>query len=101
MIIGRLIGWLILLSGLAIEGRDLLGWYDTGHYKAVALGELWFQVDRNSLLLVQPAIERYIAAWPWDSVIAPMLQFPAALSVSFLGFVLIWLFRRREHRRRR
>lgn len=101
MIIGRFIGWLILLSGLVVEGRDVLGWYDTSHYKAVALGELWFQIDRNSLLLVQPAIQRYIAAWPWDWVIAPMLQFPAALSISFFGLVLIWLFRRRERRSRR
>ena len=101
MIVGRLIGWVILLAALAVEGRDLLGWYDTGRYHAVALGELWFQLDRDSLLLAQPAIQRYLAPWLWDPVLTSVLLFPAALTIAVLGCLLIGLFRRRDRKRRR
>jgi hypothetical protein len=104
MIVGRLIGWLVLIAALVAEGHDLWGLYDTGHYEVSVLGKLWFEISPNTLLLAQPAIQRHVAAWLWDPVIASLLQWPAALTLGALAFLLLWVFRRRggaprRHRR--
>jgi hypothetical protein len=40
--IGRLIGWMILLAGLSVLVRDGLVWINTGRWAPIALGQLWF-----------------------------------------------------------
>ncbi len=100
MIVGRLIGWLFIIAALVAEGRDLWGLWDTGHYQISALGELWDKVHRNSLLLLQPAIQRHVSVWLWDWVIFPVLQFPAVLTLAVPGILLVWVFRRRNRRHR-
>ncbi len=100
MIVGRLVGWLLIIAALTAEGHDLWGLADTGHYQVSALGQLWAEVHRNSLLLLQPAIQRHVAVWLWDWVIFPILQWPAALTLAVPGFLLVWSCRRRDRRRR-
>ncbi len=100
MIVGRLIGWLFIIAALVAEGHDLWGLWDTGHYQVSALGQLWAEVNRNSLLLLQPAIQRHVAVWLWDWVIFPVLEFPAVLTLAVPGILLVWLFRRRNRRHR-
>ena len=101
MIVGRLVGWLLIIAALVAEGRDLWGLWDTGHFQVSVIGKLWFEVSPNTLLLAQPAIQRHVAAWLWDPVIATMLQWPAALTLAVPGLALIWACRRRDRRRRR
>ena len=101
MIVGRLIGWLFIIAALVAAGHDLWGLSDTGHYQVSALGQLWAEVNRNSLLLLQPAIQRHVAVWLWDWVIFPVLQWPAVITLAVPGFLLVWLFRRRDRRHRR
>ena len=100
MIIGRIVGWLVLILAILAEGTDLWSLWDTGHYP-LALGEFWKLIDPTSLQLAEAGIARYIAPWLWYSVILPILTWPAALTLAILGLVLIWLFRRRDRRRRR
>ncbi len=100
MIVGRLIGWLFIIAALVAEGHDLWGLWDTGHFQISALGQLWAEVNRNSLLLLQPAIQRHVAVWLWDWVIFPLLQLPAVLTLAVPGILLVWLFRRRNRRHR-
>jgi hypothetical protein len=100
MIVGRLVGWLFIIAALVAEGRDVWGLWDTGHYQVSALGQLWAEVNRNSLLLLQPAIQRHVAAGLWDWVIFPVLQWPAVVTLAVPGVLLVWLFRRRDQRRR-
>ena len=57
MIVGRVIGWIILLAGGAVLVRDLLVWIDTKHWAPVALGQLWYQLNRSSLNLVQAVVQ--------------------------------------------
>ena len=45
--IGRLIGWIIFLAGAAVLVRDGLVWIDTKHWEPIALGQLWFDLDRT------------------------------------------------------
>ena len=53
MIVGRVIGWIALLFGAAVLVRDVLVWIDTKHWAPLALGQLWYDLNRSSLNLVQ------------------------------------------------
>jgi len=46
----------------------------------------WFQIHKNSLLLIQPAIERHIAVWLWPPL-QWVLQQPAWLVPGVLAVV--------------
>ena len=110
MIVGRLLGWLLLLVGLFILGRDLIvlgagfdlfAWLDTRHAAPIVLGELWYAVHPGSLQLLQPAIQRHIHPALWDLVVQPLLLCWAWAVFSALGIALLALFRRRSDRTRR
>ena len=47
--IGRLIGWIFFLAGLAVLARDVFVWIETKNWAPIALGQLWFDLDRSSL----------------------------------------------------
>ena len=100
MVIGRVIGWLLLLAAAVVFMRDLIGWYDTGVFAPTAAGQLWFDIDRSSLNLVQAVIQRYISAWLWQPVIATILLGWAVLVIGGPGLLLVWACRRRNRRRR-
>ena len=58
------------------------------------LGDFWFLVHQESLQLIQPMIERYIAIWLWDPIFLFVLQLPLAVVSAFIFLViyLIYLF---------
>jgi hypothetical protein len=99
MIVGRVIGWIILLAGGAVLVRDLLVWIDTKHWAPVALGQLWYQLNRSSLNLVQAVVQRYIHPFLWDPIIVSILLSWAFAMLMILGGLLLVLFRRRDARR--
>jgi hypothetical protein len=100
MIVGRIIGWLLLVAaGLALAG-DVFAWYHTGTWRLSAAGELWYRLDRGSLNLVQAVIQRYVATWLWDPVIQTILQLYAFVLFAVPGLLLLWAFHSRERRRR-
>ena len=95
MIVGRLIGWIILLAGGAVLVRDLLVWIDTKHWAPIALGQLWYDLNRSSLNLVQAVVQRYIHPFLWDPIIVSILLSWAFAVLMILGALLLVLFRRR------
>ena len=99
MIVGRVIGWIILLAGGAVLVRDLLVWIDTKHWAPVALGQLWYQLNRSSLNLDQAEVQRYIHPFLWDPIIVSILLSWAFAMLMILGVLLLVLFRRRDARR--
>jgi hypothetical protein len=101
MIIGRIIGWLLVLAALVVLVADLIGWLDTHHLAFAAAGQLWFEVSPSTLELAQPAIQRHLAPWLWDPVLQTILLWPAVLVLGVPGAALLWLFRPRDRRRRR
>jgi hypothetical protein len=101
MLIGRVIGWLLLLSALSVGVLDLFIWYSYGHAPPMATGELWHLLSPNSLLLAQPAIQRHVAAWLWDPVVITILLWPSELVLLLPGLLLLWTCRERERRGRR
>lgn len=104
MIVGRLVGWLLIIAALVAEGRDLWAWADTHQFQVSPLGLLWHQLSPNTLLFaqfgVQLHVEPFIGHWLWDPVISTILLTPAVLILAVPGILLVWLFRRRERRRR-
>jgi len=99
MIVGRVIGWIALLAGGAVFVRDLLVWVDTKHWAPIALGQLWYQLNRSSLNLVQAVTQRYIHPFLWDPIIVSVLLSWAFAVLMVLGVLLLVVFRRRDARR--
>src|SRR6266571_1743368 len=99
MIVGRLIGWIVFLAGVARLGWDLLVWIKTGHWAPIALGQLWYELDRSSLNLVQAVIERYLHPFLWSPIIVSILLCWAFAVLMVLGVLILAVFRRRADQR--
>ena len=99
MIVGRVIGWIVLLAGAAVLVRDGLVWIDTRHWAPIALGQLWYQLNRSSLNLFQAVVQRYIHPFLWDPIIVSLLLSWAFAVLMILGVLLLVLFRRRNAQR--
>jgi hypothetical protein len=95
MIVGRLIGGIVFLAGAAVLVWDLRVWIKTGHWAPIALGQLWYQLDRSSLNLVQAVIQRYIHPFLWDPIIVTILLSWAFAVLMILGLLLLVVFRKR------
>ena len=98
MIVGRLIGWVAFLAGAAVLVRDVLVWINTKHWAPIALGQLWYQLNRSSLNLVQAVIQRYIHPFLWDPIIVTILLSWAFAVLMILGVLLLAAFRKRVRR---
>ena len=98
MIVGRLIGWIAFLAGAAVLVRDGLVWINTKHWAPIALGQLWYQLNRSSLNLVQAVIQRYIHPFLWDPIILTILLSWAFAVLMILGVLLLAVFRKRVRR---
>jgi hypothetical protein len=94
--IGRLIGGIIFLAGAAVLVRDGLVWIDTKHWAPIALGQLWYELNRSSLNLVQAVTQRYIHPFLWDPIIVAILLSWAFAVLMVLGVVLLAVFRKRS-----
>ena len=104
LLVGRLVGWVLLLAGLIVLVRDLIGLLDTGSFSPIVLGELWFTLHAPSLNLAQAAIQRYVHPALWDPVITSALFLWASVALIVPGLALIVLCHRGEpgiRRRRR
>ena len=97
--IGRLIGWVIFLTGLSVLVRDVLVWIDTKHWAPITLGQLWFDFSRSSLNLVQAVVQRYIHPFLWDPIIVTILLCWAFAVLMVFGLLILALSGRRARRR--
>jgi hypothetical protein len=96
MILGRLIGWIVFLAGAAVLVRDFLVWVDTKSWAPIALGQLWYQLNRSSLNLAQAIIQRYIHPFLWDPIIVSILLCWAFAVLMVLGLLILVIFGRRS-----
>ena len=97
--IGRLIGWVIFLTGLSVLVRDVLVWIDTKQWAPISLGQLWFDFSRSSLNLVQAVVQRYIHPLLWDPIIVTILLCWAFAVLMVLGLLILMLSGKRARRR--
>lgn len=63
-----------------------------------SVGDWWFAIHKDSLLLAQPAIERHVLPVLWDPVVVTVLQWPLAVVIAVLGLLLALFLRRRQRR---
>ena len=94
-------GWILIavLFGLALlfVAWDVMDYAAGYPWKMAPLGQRWFELHKNSLLLVQPAIERHIAVWLWPPF-QWVLERPAWLVPTVLGAIIAFfkIVRRRR-----
>lgn len=87
----RAVAWLLILAAVAVTVRDGLAWLDTGAWESVPFGQVWFDLHKDSLLLIQPALERHVSPFLWDPVMTSILVAPAWLVFVLPGVVLLAL----------
>lgn len=92
----RLLALLFFLAGAA---RVWFDWQETisvaEPFRFAEVGTVWAQIHFGSLQVFQPAVERYIGTWMWESLIFPVLLAPMA-PILFGLAVIFWLFRRKK-----
>ena len=96
MIIGRLIGWIVFLAGAAVLVRDVIVWIDTKIWAPIALGQLWYELNRSSLNVTQAVIQRYIHPFLWDPIIVSILLCWASAVLMTLGLLILVIFGRQK-----
>jgi hypothetical protein len=91
------------LGLLTLAAAFILIVYDGARYIAnqaldfTTVGYVWASVHQSSLLLFQPAVERHLTPWLWQSLIQPyFLEQPACIPLLVLGAILILLGRRKK-----
>jgi hypothetical protein len=96
VIIGRLIGWMVFLAGAAVLVNDVIVWIDTKIWAPIALGQLWYELDRSSLNVTQAVIQRYIHPFLWDPIIVSILLCWAFPVLMTLGLLILVIFSRHK-----
>jgi hypothetical protein len=96
MVFGRLLGWVLLILGLVVLCRDVIGWLDTHRFEPEVLGQLWADLSRSSLNATEAMIRRFLSPRLWDPVISTLLEAWASLTLGLLGLTLLVLARRRD-----
>ncbi len=99
MVIGRVIGWILVVAAIAVLASDIFSWINTGAFAFVTAGELWFTLHNGSLNFLQAITQRYIFPALWDPIFVTVLLWPAFLVIGVPGLILSWLFRRRPRLR--
>ena len=87
----RLLGLLLLLGAVLAAAWQFQIWAQSGRFTPLALGQAWFNLDPESLNLVQAVVERHI--WPplWDPVILTVLRWPAWAVLGLPALILLIL----------
>ena len=95
----RALGWLLLFASIAVLVDDSITALQTGSFRLVAAGELWYRLDPGSLNLLQSVIQRYISVWAWDTIFVPILLAPALVVLFVPSAILLLLTRKRKRQR--
>ena len=96
-----LLGFVAIFIAIVALAAEAMSFASEGKLFAKPLGKLWFDYHKDSLLLLQPAIERYLHPWLWGGIVQPLLERPpiaTAGAFGGLGLALVWLGRRGRRR---
>lgn len=92
---GPRLGWIamMVLFGVALlfAAWDVMDYAAGDPWKIAPLGQRWFELHKDSLLVLQPAVERYLLPGLW-SAIQWLLERPAWLAPA-VGGALVALFK--------
>lgn len=99
MILLRIIGYLLLFLAIAALGAEILTSVQAGEWVSLAVGDVWADIDRESIGLVQVGLERYVHPFLFDPILLTILLWPAWLVAGIPALVILLLARRRRQRR--
>jgi hypothetical protein len=92
----RFIGLLVLAVAFVALIRDGTRTIAGNTVAVTKLGKDWYDIHPNSLLLLQPAIERHVAEWLWNPVTQTILEQPTWLVFGVIGALLVLLGRKKK-----
>ena len=95
MRIFRVLGGVFVVAGLGFLAGDTVLTGEAG-FEFHALGWWWNKIHRESLLLLQPAVERHLAPAIWDPGLQTLLEWPAVPQFLILGAILQIVGRKRR-----
>lgn len=94
-----------LLAFLFFIGGAVRVWFDwretislADPFRFAPIGQVWFNIHRESLLIIQPVVERYISVWLWEAIISKIFLAPFA-PVMFGLALLFWLLAKWKSKR--
>ena len=106
MIVGRVLGWILILLALAIVAWDAWLLIADRAFAGETAGAFWYRMSPEGPNTWQSLIQRYVSPALWDDVVVPVLLWPAPLGLlllagvlGFFGGILAIVFRRRRRRR--
>lgn len=99
MIVCRVLGWILVLAALGAIGYEVFMAVDTGSYRMIALGQIWYEHHPHSLNTAQAGIQRYVAPWLWEPGIVTILRWPGWLVFGVPGILAAALCRKRRRYR--
>jgi hypothetical protein len=100
VIICRFLGYLLAIIAVAAAGYESWQAVANDGWKMIALGELWFTLDAQSLSVSQAGIQRYVAPWLWEPVITTILLWPGWAVFGVPALLLLWFGRKRSSSKR-
>lgn len=87
----KLLAFLFFIGGLV---RVYFDWRATisqaDPFRFASIGQVWFDMHRDSFMIIQPVVERYISVWLWEVIIFNIFLTPFA-PVMFGFALLFWL----------
>jgi len=88
-IAGRILGWLLLTLASLAAGAEAVGSLRAGEWQSLALGQVWYDLDRGSINLMQAVVQRHLHPAIWDPGVIAVLQWPTWLVAAVPGFILL------------
>jgi hypothetical protein len=93
----RFVGLLCLALGFIFLVYDGTKWIADQKFFVSSVGTIWSNVHQNSLVALQPLVERYVGTWFWQNVVQPyFLDQPVWLVLGIVGAILILLGRKKR-----
>ncbi len=93
--LGFVVGVLLLLVAAATGVAQIMALMAHHSYQPIALGEIWYTIDGNSLVGFQALIEKRLSPSLWPPILT-VLTMPAWISLGVPGLLLVFLCRRRR-----
>jgi hypothetical protein len=93
------LGWLLVALALLDLGYELWPAIQSGSYRLIPAGELWYRLDAGSLNLVQAVVQRHLHPLLWQPVLTSVLQWPAWSLLGGPGVALVLAFSGRREAR--
>lgn len=95
----RILAYVLLVLAIASGGVEAVSSIGAGAWEPFSAGEAWYLIHRDSLNLVQAAVQRHIASELWDWVFLPILTLPLWVVLGVPALLLFWVAKPRTRSR--